>query len=395
MIRRPPRSTLFPYTPLFRSVVVVLLPLVRPRRRTDGRDAFNAQVYKDQLAEVDRDEERGTLKADQAEAARVEIGRRLIAAADKAGGKAEKNAAAEPGGDNMSPVSVIALAVLLPAGAVALYLVLGRPGTPDFPLAERGDLSTAARAADGGATPADIAAMIEKLQTRLNTKPDDLEGWVLLARTQMSQGNYAAGADAYKKALALEDDPRLMTDYAEALVMTSATVTPTALKIFTAARARDPLNPKARFYIGMGKAEAGNVRAALQEWIDLVVVSPPGAPWVPAVMERAIQGAKKLGLKLKDIRPSPEAAALAKAARAKRAKAAAAAGPSRAEVEAAAKTSAAERDSLIRAMVRRLASRLRKNPNDKAGWEQLAQAYDVLGEPEKAAEARKKVKSFK
>jgi len=153
--------------------------------------------------------------------------------------------------------------------------------------------------------------------------------------------------------------------------------------------------------MGMGKAEAGNVRAALREWIDLVVVSPPGAPWVPAVMERAAQGAKKLGIKLTDIRPSPEARALAKVARAKRVKAAAAAsqlnrpGPNRADVEAAAKISAADRDALIRSMVRRLAGRLKKNPNDPSGWEQLAQAYDVLGEPQKAAEARKKVKSFK
>ncbi len=375
------------------AVVVVLLPLVGHRRRLVGRDAFNAQVYKDQLAEVDRDEERGTLNADQAEAARAEIGRRLITAAGKAedGGSA---GSADSGGD-MSPVSVVAIALLLPAGAMALYLVLGQPGTPGFPLAERGNLSTAAKvAAGGGATPADIAAMVEKLQTRLETKPDDLEGWVLLARTQMSRGNYGAGADAYKKALALKDDPALMTDYAEALVLTSATVTQDALKIFTAARARDPLNPKARFYMGMEKAAAGNVRGAVQEWIDLVMVSPPGSPWVPAVMERAAQGVKKLGLKLKDIRPSPEARVLARAARAKRAKAAAAAGPSRADVEAAAKMKSADRDALIRSMVKRLASRLKKNPDDRAGWEQLAQAYDVLGEPEKAAEARKKSKKF-
>jgi cytochrome c-type biogenesis protein CcmH len=374
------------------AVVVVLLPLLRPRRRAIGRDAFNAQVYKDQLAEVDRDEERGLIKADQAEAARAEIGRRLIAAT----GKAEGGGDAGSAGD-VSPILIIAIAVLLPAGAVALYLALGQPGIPDFPLAERGDLS--ARAAGGGATPANIAAMIEKLETRLAAKPDDLDGWVLLARSQMSRGNYAAGADAYKKALALKDNPALMTDYAEALVMVSEAVSPNALKIFTKVRARDPLNPKARFYIGMAKAEAGNLRAALQEWIDLVAISPPGAPWIQAVMERAIRAVKKLGLKLKDIRPSPAALALAKEARAKAAAAAASQsagrGPSRADVEAAAKMTAASRDALIRSMVKRLADRLNKNPNDPAGWEQLAQAYDVLGEPKKAAEAREKVKKIK
>lgn len=379
------------------AMVVVLLPLVRPRQRAVGRDAFNAQVYKDQLAEVDRDQDRGLIKADQAEAARAEIGRRLIAAAGKAKG------GDDVGSDRaVSPVFVISIAILLPAGAVALYLALGQPEIPDFPLAERGDLAAAAKAGGDGAVPANITAMIEKLQTRLAVKPDDLEGWVLLARSQMSQGNYAAGAAAYKKALALKDNPALMTDYAEALVMMSEAVTPDALKFFTEVRARDPLNPKARFYIGMAKAESGKVRAALQEWIDLVAISPPGAPWIPAVMGRAVRAVGKLGLKLRDIRPSPEASALAREERAKRAKAAAAVasksagrGPSRDEVAAAAKMTAANRDVLIRSMVKRLADRLEKNPNDPAGWEQLAQAYDVLGEPKKAAEARKKMKKPK
>ena len=43
---------------------------------------------------------------------------------------------------------------------------------------------------------------------------------------------------------------------------------------------------------------------------------------------------------------------------------------------------------MIRGMVERLAQRLEQHPDDKAGWERLAHAYDVLGEPDKAQMAR-------
>jgi cytochrome c-type biogenesis protein CcmH len=42
---------------------------------------------------------------------------------------------------------------------------------------------------------------------------------------------------------------------------------------------------------------------------------------------------------------------------------------------------------MIRGMVERLAARLRDEPNDLQGWLRLGRAYDVLKEPEKAADA--------
>jgi cytochrome c-type biogenesis protein CcmH len=111
------------------AVFAVLWPLGRRYQSQAG--GSEASVYRDQLAEVDRDLAGGLIGAAEAEAARVEIGRRLLAATDP-----ERAPAARPGNSLRRAVAVIAL-VGLPAAALALYLPLGSPQLGDFPLAAR------------------------------------------------------------------------------------------------------------------------------------------------------------------------------------------------------------------------------------------------------------------
>jgi len=260
--------------------------------------------------------------------------------------------------------------------------------------------------------------MIDRLQTRLKADPKDIEGWVLLARTHMNQDNYAEGGEAFKKALDLEYQPELAADYAEALTLVAEAVTPEALEVLLESRRRDPFNPKARFYIGLQMAETGDIRAAAQEWVDLVAVSPKNAPWLEVVFGQLAEALDSLGLKPGDIPPSVEAQALARTfveasgqsaepvlpsgpsgpqSRPDSAPGSANAppGPSRADVKAAAGMAAGDRDALIRSMVQRLADRLAESPADPAGWQRLARAYEVLGEAEKAAEARRNAEKYK
>ena len=56
--------------------------------------------------------------------------------------------------------------------------------------------------------------------------------------------------------------------------------------------------------------------------------------------------------------------------------------------------SATDRDQMIQSMVKRLADRLKDNPDDLAGWQRLAKAYDVLGDKDKAAAVRKKIEAL-
>src|ERR1700744_5887437 len=111
------------------AIFAVLWPLSRAgRSQADGSETF---VYRDQLAEVDRDVSAGLINPPEAAAARVEIGRRLLAAADHPREVPTKSNV------RLRRIAAVIALVGLPVLAVGLYYPLGSPDLPDFPLAER------------------------------------------------------------------------------------------------------------------------------------------------------------------------------------------------------------------------------------------------------------------
>ncbi|MFL5120523.1 MAG: c-type cytochrome biogenesis protein CcmI [Microvirga sp.] len=89
------------------AVLAVLWPVFR-RQRPVERDRYEVEVYRDQLAEVDRDLERGLVSSDEARAARLEIERRLLRVA----GSIDAAVPAEPGPGRRG--IVLAVARLVP-----------------------------------------------------------------------------------------------------------------------------------------------------------------------------------------------------------------------------------------------------------------------------------------
>ncbi len=374
------------------ALAFLVIPLVRRRTVvTAVREVYDINVYKDQLGEIERDLDRGLLDDAQANSARIEIKRRMLAAADLVDDAAKsEDVDAGPVGltSNLGLLSVIVLG--LPAAAVAMYLYLGRPGVPDQPFADR---PTQTQTADKG-EPSDLGSVAEKLAKRLEANPDDLRGWMLLGRSYMSLGQFTKAASAYGRAYGIsEKDAEIGAEYAEALSLASnSTITPLAKDVFDQTLATDPLNAKARFYLAMYKAQGGNIRGALQGWIDLIAISPADAPWYATVSQQVERASKELGIDPATIKPSPETAALAVEARRLRPQMtptpeASTPGPSQADVEAADQMSGEDRQAMIRSMVNRLADRLKDNPDDKTGWQRLERAYRVLGETAKADEA--------
>jgi len=387
------------------TLALLLVPLLRRRDGpAPGRSDYDLSVYRDQLAEVDRDLERGVLGADQAEAARLEIKRRILAAGADAGG----------GGDSAPPkpahrTIVAAVAVAVPAAAVAVYLDLGSPSTPDLPFAERpaSPARSAPAMAGDGAPAGSMDDAVSRLRQRLESEPGNVEGWMLLGRSYMTMERPAEAAEAFRRAVAGGAGPTASAFFAEALVIShGGGVTEEAAQAFEVALAADPLDPKARYYLAMARAQRGDLRGALDGWVDLVALSPSDAPWLDLVRGHIARAAGELGVDLASLRPSAEARALASqvprtmptqqpSAPVARAPAAGAApGPTRADMEAAAQMSASEQNEMIRGMVERLAARLEEEPNDRDGWLRLARAYEVLGEAEKAAEARKRAEGL-
>lgn len=248
------------------------------------------------------------------------------------------------------------LAVAVPFGAVGYYYQ--SPETPTAPAA-------------GPHSSEDLAAGAASLAAELERQPGNVDGWTLLARTYAQLERYPAARAALGKALALEpDDTGLHAQLGEILVLEAGgAVTPAASAEFS----RAGNDPRARYYGALGLAQQGDIAAAKREMQALLDDSAEDAPWRQGV----IDALSELGAP-----ETPPASA-------------APSGPSAATVAAAADMSPADRQAMIQSMVDKLAARLAEHPEDTAGWDRLAHAYEVLGQPDKAAAARAKADSAK
>ncbi len=351
--------------------LVLSWPLLRRSGTTEASAEYDLAVYRDQLDEIDREEARGEIDAEAAEAARAEVARRMLAAADRGDERRSKT------GERAPFVVFVCLALGLPAAAIGLYLVLGSPGLPDMPLAER-------RSAERGEQ-FDIAMLAERLRRRLEAGEGDIRGWTLLARTYLTLGRYDRAVDAYQRALGLDSgDPALHSAYGEALVFAAGgTVTPQSRAAFEAALAIEPREPRARFYLALAAYQAGETRRALDLWVALIKESQPDAPWLPAVREKAAEAAKSLGLDLATLVPPPPAKPAARSETVPP-------GPSPEDRAAAETMSPEDRRAMIEGMVARLAARLEDDPDDLQGWIRLGRSYTVLGRAADAREAMRR-----
>ena len=365
--------------PLTGLVAALLVwPLWRPKTPAATRADFDLAVFRDQLAEIARDAERGLLQPEQAEAARLEVERRILAVASEA----ERRTAHQPAGRKI----VLAAAIGAPAAAALFYLFVGSPGIPDYPLVSRPDARQSAAGASAEAhlraQIPDLDAAIVRLEERLRREPDDQQGWLMLGRTYMTLEKYAEAAAAFARAHTLDRDPQTAIEEVEAMIMASnSAVSPFALKVLAEVLEQNPREPKARYYLGVGLAQAGDFKGAAQEWTDLLALAPADAEWAPMVREQIEAVAKELGVKSNSFAPSAAAQALLRDAPP------AVSAPA-APVPPPAAAPPAGQDEMIRGMVERLAQRLKDNPDDAEGWRMLARSYEVLGETDKAKEAR-------
>ncbi len=366
---------------------VVILPIVRTGRAVAERAQFDRAVYRDQLEELERDVARGVLSTHEAVSARLEIERRLLAT--------DAAPQAAPVRTGRSPLLAGILAAGTFLGALVAYVVLGAPGLPDLPFASRNSDSSIANAAHGAV---DIAKVTSALSDKLKADPNNFDGWMLLARSELSLGDWKAAADAYRHAVALRpDDADSATGYGEMLVLVAGgTVTPEAHDLFAHALARAPDDDVAEFYLALAEAQAGRIDAAIAGWLKLAGEEPADSDLRAEAARRIAEAAKLAGIPAPPLplpaagtdAAAPSAPSTAAAPSAALAPPAAAGGPPSGDAAAAiAQMPEAQRNELIRGMVAQLAQKLEAQPNDPDGWVRLGRSYLVLGDKDKAASA--------
>jgi cytochrome c-type biogenesis protein CcmH len=258
-------------------------------------------------------------------------------------------------------VAVVAF-VGVPILAGALYLHLGSPAIPDFPLASRIRAPVAGQSLD---------QLVAQVQTRLDKNPTDGRGWSVLAPVLGRLGRFEDAAQAFRNAIRYDgDNAARRAGLGEALAgAANGVVTAEAKAEFERAVALDADETKARYFLGVAAEQDGRPKEAAALWQDLLSKAPPNAPWRP-VLEAALT---RVGATAP---AAPDSAS---------AKMPALSNDTIASVQG---MSEGDRGAMIRGMVDRLAARLKQNGDDVEGWLRLARAYMVLKEPDNARTAR-------
>jgi cytochrome c-type biogenesis protein CcmH len=325
------------------AIFAVLWPLGRGNRTQE--DGSEAAVYRDQLTEVERDVSAGLINPPEAAAARVEISRRLLAAAD--------DQRKQPTGANVRLRRIAAVVALLglPAVAVGLYFPLGSPDLPDFPLAQRARTPEATQSLDN---------LVLQVEQHLANNPTDGRGWSVIAPVLARLGRLDDAIRAFRNSLTYNGESAdRRADLGEALVAAAGgVVTGEAKAEFERAAALNADEVKASYFLGLAAEQDGRAADAASIWRAMLDKAPPNAPWRPLVQAALVR-----------VGGSP-APALSNDAMA-----------------AAKDMSETDRSAMIRSMVDRLATRLKQNGDDIEGWLRLVKAYMVMGDADKAKAA--------
>ena len=367
--------------------LVCVAGLVWPLMRNTGRVADQTEadqaVYKAQLEEVEQDLADGVLNVDEAQTARIEIKRRLLAADRRSVSVAKTDAPVLRMG------TVAGVAVIVPFLTLAVYLSVGSPNLPGVPVAER--------RADALEHPdqADISVLIEQLADRLREDPNSTEGWVLLARSYRQANRVGEAAAAYRRALSTgSKDPVVLAEFGEALIASNdGTVTPEAVNVLEAVLRVERSEPRARFYLGLARAQAGDASDAIAIWRDLTASATGDAPWLAMVREQMGEVAMSAGVMPMTVTPrhpldaTPAAKETPVAGVAENIVPPADDEDFRPDVSGIAERFSRPELEMIQEMVGGLEARLEFGPEDFDGWMQLGRSYGVLGDTKKAANA--------
>ncbi|WP_417449486.1 c-type cytochrome biogenesis protein CcmI [Kordiimonas sp.] len=325
-------------------LVTALMILLRGEGKTaQGLDPVSH--YRSQLRELDADVARGVIDDTSAQAAKVEIERRILKAA-----RAGKGSVLSRGsGKALWPIAGVL--VLVP---VVFYWFVGRPDLPAKPgfVAE----GRHTEIEEGGPT---YGEALKSIRKHLDENPEDVKAWDVLAKSSRAIRDYSSAANAFARLAELQPNEIQwrVHQFEAMLAMAGGRITPASRLVLARVLNEAPNHPAAQYYLGLAYEQMGDADKARATWTALADRSAPDAPWMGSVRQKL----SALGVKPPKL--------------------------SNDQMAAVAAMSEEDRAAFIDSMIARLAGRLEDNPDDPEGWMMLARSQLSLGNQEAAVAA--------
>lgn len=352
------------------SLVVALAalwPLLRAKSArfddiSDGAGdaiAVEKRLYQQRLSELESDISRGVLEQGAAQEARAELGRALIASAEKSNDTTSKDKVF------IQPLLIVWL-VLAIGAAYGVYAKIGAPALHGQPI-----LSLAQATADRE----EIATAIERVEAQMAKTPDDVRGWQVLAPIYRRMGENNKAINAHRRILELNGPSvETQTELAELLLLVEGEANrQEAKQLLTAAQKMLPGEVKPRFLLAVIAMQENRFDLATTLWSELlagVAADDPAETWMEIAREGLLQAQANGADGVADT-DDPSAP-----------------NPSREDIEAVGALSPADRQELIKNMVETLGQRLQTEGGTVAEWQRYIRSLAVLGEGLQAVDAR-------
>ena len=219
---------------------------------TQGNTQGNTQVYRQQLLDLEKELAQGQISQASFEQSRAELLGRLLedtsSAQDVAVGKSSR-----------AGVSAMVLAVCLPLAAMFTYVWLGQPQGLDPQMA----------ATEASQKLPALDVMANTLALKLETDPENFQGWVMLGRTYSALNQFSKALDAYQKALALKKDDDIVLERAEVLAqLQGGDFTGEPWAVIRQVLAKDARHYNGLLLAGSASYAQGDYKETIQYWLQ-------------------------------------------------------------------------------------------------------------------------------
>ncbi|VAW88242.1 Cytochrome c heme lyase subunit CcmH [hydrothermal vent metagenome] len=259
------------------AALLFLLPPLLQLGKKDSefvveQDALNVSIYKDQMIELENDLLNDVITKDQCEQGKLELEQRLLedVALPSSGEKKITGA---------SKLTAAIVSLVVVAITVPLYLQLGKVELV-APVAQEISIPQATGELTQEEMTDQVSMMVSQLSARLEKDPSDVQGWAMLGRSYYALSRYGDAVAAFSKAVSIVDnDAQLLTDYADAMAMSSGeqTLEGRPMQLIMRALNLDPQNQKALWLAGTAAYERADFESALIYWKRILAMLDPNS----------------------------------------------------------------------------------------------------------------------